>query len=77
MPLYEYTCSDCGRKFEFLTREGQSPSCPGCGGVRLEKLFSTYAVSVGGGGSHAHAAPSPCGTCSHPGGPGSCQWANN
>ena len=77
MPLYEYTCSDCGRKFEFLTREGQSPACPDCGGTHLEKLFSTYAVSMGSGASHAHAAPSPCGSCHNPAGPGACQWANN
>lgn len=76
MPLYEYTCNDCGRTFEFLTREGQAPACPGCGGTRLEKQFSTYAVSMGSGG-HSHAAPSPCASCHNPAGPGACQWANN
>jgi putative FmdB family regulatory protein len=77
MPLYEYACSDCGRKFEFLTREGQSPVCPACGGTQLEKLFSTYAVSMGSGSTPAPAGP-PCGSCCNPGGPGaSCQWAKH
>jgi len=37
MPLFEYACRDCGRHFEYLTREGQSPACPACASAALEK----------------------------------------
>lgn len=77
MPLYEYTCRDCGRSFEFLTRDGRSPACPGCGGETLDKVFSTFAVSVPSGPSHAHAAPPACGGCPSAGAPGGCHWGAN
>jgi len=74
MPLYEYRCAGCGERFEYLTREGQSPSCPACSGRELEKQLSVFAV--GGYGSSSKeptfATPGPCGACGHPGGPGSC-----
>jgi len=31
MPLYEYLSSNCGQPFEWLTREGEKPTCPACG----------------------------------------------
>ena len=33
MPLFEYECRGCGKQFEYLTRDGQSPSCPACHGA--------------------------------------------
>jgi putative FmdB family regulatory protein len=48
MPLYEYECRACGQHFEYLTREGQSPACPGCQGGDLQKLLSVFAVSANG-----------------------------
>jgi len=44
MPLFEYECRGCGHRFEFLTRESQSPSCPACQGVELQKLMSVFAA---------------------------------
>ena len=40
MPLFEYECRGCGRRFEYLTRGDQSPACPSCQGVELQKLLS-------------------------------------
>lgn len=75
MPLYEYACSQCGRRFELLVRSDTIPTCPQCGARELKKLLSTFAVSVGGGARPASmAAPAPCGTCGNPGGPGSCRY---
>jgi putative FmdB family regulatory protein len=71
MPLFEYECRGCGRHFEYLTREGQSPSCPSCKGNDLQKLLSVFAVS-GGSGEKSFNAPGPCGHCGDPRGPGSC-----
>ena len=56
MPLYEYRCATCGSRFELLRRVGQGSegvACPECGQVDVEKEFSTFAGSVGGGGTGA------------------------
>ena len=75
MPLYEYNCRSCSRRFEALVMGATRPACPGCGGEDLDKLVSTFAV--GGGGSSPERAESSgdagsCGTCGDPRGPGSC-----
>lgn len=74
MPLFEYRCNGCGKQFEFLTRDGQTPVCPACDGRDLEKQLSVFAVNAGG--SRPAEAPfpaaGPCGACGHPGGPGAC-----
>jgi len=75
MPLFEYSCRECGRRFEYLTREGQAPSCPACASVELEKQLSVFAVSSSAATSFAppaSAAPGPCGACGDPRGPGAC-----
>lgn len=49
MPLYEYRCSNCLRRFEVLQRVGDGASglvCPHCGADRLEKEYSTFASSA-------------------------------
>ncbi len=46
MPLYEYECRDCGRRFEKLVsfREAKSAQeCPGCGSRSARKLMSVVA----------------------------------
>lgn len=67
MPIYEYRCQDCGAAFEALVRSGEQVRCKGCESERLEKLFSTFAVSSGQGQGQgmpaAAAEPGPCGRC--------------
>ncbi|MBS1819656.1 MAG: zinc ribbon domain-containing protein [Acidobacteria bacterium] len=74
MPLYEYACRSCGRHFEYLTREGQAPSCPACASTELEKQLSVFAVNAGPSSAPRFdaSAPSPCGMCGDPRGAGSC-----
>jgi putative FmdB family regulatory protein len=68
MPLYEYACRDCGHKFEYLTRDGQSPACPSCDGQALDKLLSVFAVSANDAGTSSQEAVGPCGRmCGTPG----------
>ena len=70
MPIYEYACK-CGNEFEMLVRSGTVPGCPSCRSTELEKKLSVFATA----GSTEDATPvaaGPCGTCGHPGGPGSC-----
>jgi putative FmdB family regulatory protein len=74
MPLFEYACSSCGHKFEFLTRAGESPSCPSCASVELEKQLSVFAVGAApmGAKSVATSTGGACGMCGDPRGPGAC-----
>jgi putative FmdB family regulatory protein len=48
MPIYEYTCRDCGHEFEILVRNGEKPSCPSCGREQLTKNLSVPAAHVAG-----------------------------
>jgi putative FmdB family regulatory protein len=45
MPLYEFECRGCASRFERLVRAGDSPTCPACGSVDLERILSLFAVS--------------------------------
>ena len=47
MPLYEYRCRTCSRRFETLVFGNEKPSCPKCQGKDLEKLWSAFAVAGG------------------------------
>lgn len=45
MPIYEYRCADCGRKFSALigmTAEPDDEACPHCGGRNAERLVSRF-----------------------------------
>jgi putative FmdB family regulatory protein len=53
IPLYEYSCKGCGHAFEALVRGSSVPTCPACGGARLERRFPTPAVHSEG--THAKA----------------------
>ena len=47
MPIYEYRCSDCGKKTQVLTlsvRSAVEPKCRHCGGPNLVKHVSRVAV---------------------------------
>ena len=49
MPLYEYLCPGCGRRFEALARSwSDASSCPGCGNAEVERQLSTFAMAGGG-----------------------------
>lgn len=73
MPIYEYVCDDCQRRFEILQRMGEGPeglACPRCGGTKLGKVFSTFAASTSSGASAGGdcAGPGPSGECRAPSG---------
>ena len=58
MPLYEFTCTNCGKTFEELVAaglDGLAVKCPECGSEEIEKLVSRFASAgasstTGGGG---------------------------
>jgi putative FmdB family regulatory protein len=48
MPIFEYRCAACRRKFSLLVgvvAGGSDPRCPKCGGAELQKLISRFAVA--------------------------------
>ena len=45
MPIYEYACRSCAHKFEQLVRTGDTPACPSCQSLELERLLSLSAIS--------------------------------
>lgn len=50
MPLYEYTCDDCGSVSEHLVGVGgdqPAPKCLSCGSDKLEKLISIVSINRG------------------------------
>jgi putative FmdB family regulatory protein len=48
MPMYEYKCKECDRKFEELVGSAQAAiACPDCGSEKTEKLLSVFAASMG------------------------------
>jgi len=51
MPIYEYECLDCHRRFEKLQKLSDKPckKCPTCGGP-LRKLVSSPAIQFKGEG---------------------------
>src|SRR5438128_12005657 len=74
MPLFEYECRGCGTHFEYLTRDGQSPSCPACKGADLQKQLSVFAAqSSTPAKSFSDRPMQACGSCCDPRGPGSCR----
>jgi putative FmdB family regulatory protein len=44
MPIYDFKCRACGRKFEELVKLGETPDCPACKGKDVERLFSLSAA---------------------------------
>ncbi|MHB9037044.1 MAG: FmdB family zinc ribbon protein [Armatimonadota bacterium] len=45
MPLFEYRCSGCGKKFTHLvgmTADSTDPKCPKCGCAEATKLISRF-----------------------------------
>ncbi|HEX2459230.1 MAG TPA: zinc ribbon domain-containing protein [Vicinamibacterales bacterium] len=48
MPIFEYACKACGRRFEFLKLPATTtaPVCPDCRSGDLERLFSGFAVNT-------------------------------
>ena len=49
MPVYEYQCDDCGRRFDVVAtlaekEAGLAPACPKCGKKRVRQVFSRFTL---------------------------------
>ena len=53
MPAYDFNCKDCGAAYEarlsmsaYSTGEGRT--CPSCGSLKTERMFTAVSVITGG-----------------------------
>jgi putative FmdB family regulatory protein len=65
MPIYEYCCEQCDKRFEALIRRDEKAACPDCGTEEVRRLLSACGfVSKGAGGETvSSSAGSACGGC--------------
>ncbi len=66
MPLYEYHCSVCERRFETLRRMSQADDpihCPHCTSPNPRRVLSVFAAISKDGGSSRLVASSSAKTC--------------
>jgi putative FmdB family regulatory protein len=72
MPVYEYQCQACDKRFEVLRPMSQMDAptaCPGCASPNVRRSISVFAAisREAGGGSRMIAGSTPgsgCGGCS-------------
>jgi putative FmdB family regulatory protein len=72
MPIFEYVCQDCGKRFEAILYGARQAECPACRGSKLEQQLSVFAVAASGKSDSAATGAGACGTCGDPRGPGAC-----
>ncbi|MCZ7678110.1 MAG: zinc ribbon domain-containing protein [Sandaracinaceae bacterium] len=70
MPLFDFSCRECGHRFEELVSASSAPECPSCHSRELEKELGAFAVGSGA----REVAPRACGSCGDPRGPGACRF---
>ncbi|MFO7937351.1 MAG: zinc ribbon domain-containing protein [Kiritimatiellia bacterium] len=66
MPIYEYQCDKCGRRFDFLAKKiSERPvKCPACGSKKLTKAFSAFSTGEKSSSGSACSTGSCCsGSC--------------
>ncbi|NLB71158.1 MAG: zinc ribbon domain-containing protein [Chloroflexi bacterium] len=71
MPIYEYSCQACGKKFELLRAFSQADNqttCQSCGSTQTKRLVSVATAfsggsSLTGGSSCSSCASSDCSSC--------------
>ena len=59
MPVYEYQCVDCNKKFDLFVPQRMNTEgvvCRQCHGANVKKLISTFA-RIGGGSDESFSAP--------------------
>lgn len=74
MPIYEYVCADCNRKFEAMRPMSKADlpiACTQCEGMNTIRVMSVFAAhsegkavsGAGGGGGCASCGGGSCASC--------------
>jgi putative FmdB family regulatory protein len=50
MPIYEYRCQGCRKRFELIVGSDTKIHCPDCGSADVKKLLSVFAVGASASG---------------------------
>jgi putative FmdB family regulatory protein len=67
MPIFEYKCEDCGKRFEAIVIGSRKPECPSCNSKKLEQQLSSFAVRATSNSSSTPCG-APAGSCGSVGG---------
>lgn len=61
MPIYEFTCENCGSEFEELVFGSSNEiSCPSCGDKKVKKKVSVFGFKSGGKFNPTKPSCGPC-----------------
>ena len=74
MPIFEYKCNDCGKKFDVLHKSSanlEEVVCPDCQSKNSKKLLSSFSASISSGGFEGGSSCSD-GSCGMPSFGGGC-----
>jgi len=63
MPIYEYTCEKCDKKFEILIIGKDKPACPECGNRKVKRLMSSCGFVSKGSGGETVSTPAGASSC--------------
>jgi putative FmdB family regulatory protein len=72
MPIFEYVCKGCGKKFEAIVLGSKQAECPNCSCDDLEQQLSKFAAHSHTSSAAAGSMPcgAPAGGCGQMGGGG-------
>ncbi len=74
MPIFEYKCNDCNKKFDVLHKSStnlEEVICPDCQSKNSKKLLSSFSASMSSSGYEGGSSCSD-GSCGVPSYGGSC-----
>lgn len=78
MPIFEYRCNSCNKKFDVLhksTVKEDDIVCPSCGSTNNKKLFSAFSSQVSGNSSSFGCENGACASAPHQHSGGCCGGA--
>ncbi|HOU15231.1 MAG TPA: zinc ribbon domain-containing protein [Anaerolineae bacterium] len=67
MPIYEYSCQECGARFDArrAMKDADAPiACPVCGAAKAKRGLSLFFASSSGGAIKEASGGSGCASCS-------------
>jgi len=63
VPIYEYSCAECGTQFEKLVDSRTAVACPSCQTPKVMKRLSLFRAGVSAGSSRSMEGPMGGGGC--------------